>query len=98
MDRRGFIEAVAAAMDGDKAPLLVKSRAEAVVDAMFLEMERALLAKGERVSYWPGVGKFVARWCKPRVVNNQIWHQCQYLPARYSFRYREDAKMREAIN
>lgn len=98
MDRREFLERVATACDGTKAPLLEKSRVVAVFDAMLLEIERALLAKGERVSYWPGVGKFVAHWGRPRVVNNQMSHQCQFIPARYRFRYREDAKLRKAIN
>lgn len=97
MDKRGFVAEVSSYLDGGKAPLLKTPRVLFVLDAMLAEVFRALIVPGPRVSYWPGVGKFVASWDKSHEYMNQIKRQCMVIPARYRLRYRMSLELRKAL-
>lgn len=100
MNKRELVEFVTLSMNGNKAPLLSKNRVLFVLDAILDEVSRALLTNGERVSYWPKVGKFRATWRQARVAGNprQGLYQCINIPARYRLSYKQALFMRDAVN
>lgn len=98
MNKRELVEFVTLSMNGDKAPLLSKNRVLFVLDAILAEVSRAVLTNGERVSYWPKVGKFRAVWHKARIHNNPRTMQCINVPARYRLSFKQALFMRDALN
>lgn len=98
MNKREFIEEAAPMFDGDGAPKMSKLRVTAVLDALLADVVRELFTPGDRVSFWPGVGSFVAHWDKARVYTDRKTKECKTVPAHYRLRFREARQLRNVVN